>query len=188
MDKEKINRDKILQTIAVLIQRLKRSDITISQIATELGVTHAAIYKHFKNKQEVWEAVSTKWFDETVMAKVTTGALTDTKIERLHLLLWSFINAKKKAYNQNAEMFMLNTQYVESNPYLLRKVLKSIYQKINQIIDYENDNFEHAELILSAFTIFTLPAFKSTWNDPDFESRFENMWLLVEPGIQQLYL
>ena len=85
-------------------------------------------------------------------------------------------------------MFMLNTQYVESNPYLLRKVLKSIYQKINQIIDYENDNFEHAELILSAFTIFTLPAFKSTWNDPDFETRFENMWVLVKPGIQQLYL
>ena len=99
MDKEKINRDKILQTISVLIQRLKRSDITISQIASELGVTHAAIYKHFKNKQEVWEAVSTKWFDEIVMTKVTSGSLIDTKIERIHLLLWSIINANKKDYH-----------------------------------------------------------------------------------------
>ena len=111
-------------------------------------------------------------------------SLTDTKIERLHLLLWSFINAKKKAYNQNAEMFMLNTQYVESNPYLLRNVLEPIYRQINQIIDYKNENFEHAELILSAFTVFTLPAFKNTWNKPDFEIRFESMWTLVKPGIQ----
>lgn len=182
----KINRQKIIETAEVLILKYSRSDITLSEIATELGVTHATIYKHFKNKQDVWEAVSKKWFNETVMSQVDVGDEDNSKIEKLHNLLWSFAKAKRDAYNHNEIMFTLNTQYVENNPYALREILTIVYQRINIIMGWSDESFADAELIMSAFTIFTLPNFQNTWNDSDFEKRFENMWKLIQPGIKSL--
>jgi len=185
-EKERINRQKIVETAEVLISKYSRSDITLSEIATELGVTHAAIYKHFKNKQDLWEAVSKKWFNETVVSKIDVGNESNSKIEKLHNLLWSFVEAKRDAYNYDEMMFTLNTQYVECNPYALREILIIVYQKINVIMDWSAQGFANSELILSAFTVFTLPSFKDTWNDPDFKKKFENMWKLIQPGIRSL--
>ncbi|CUR63637.1 Transcriptional regulator, TetR family [Leuconostoc inhae] len=185
-EKERINRQKIVETAEVLISKYSRSDITLSEIATELGVTHAAIYKHFKNKQDLWEAVSKKWFNETVVSKIDVGNENNSKIEKLHNLLWSFVEAKRDAYNYDEMMFTLNTQYVECNPYALREILIIVYQKINVIMDWSAQGFANSELILSAFTVFTLPSFKDTWNDPDFKKKFENMWKLIQPGIRSL--
>jgi len=185
-EKERINRQKIVETAEVLILKYCRSDITLSEIATNLGVTHAAIYKHFKNKQDLWEAVSKKWFNETIVSKIDVGNENNSKIEKLHNLLWSFVEAKRDAYNYDEMMFTLNTQYVECNPYALREILIIVYQKINVIMDWSAQGFANSELILSAFTVFTLPSFKDTWNDPDFKKKFENMWKLIQPGIRSL--
>lgn len=185
-EKEKINRTKIVETAEILIADHNRADITLAEIATALGVTHAAIYKHFKNKKDLWEAVSTKWFQATIVIQIDTGKTSDNQIDRLYSLLSSFVNAKKTAYNQNQTMFMLNTQYVESNPVVLRTILTTIYQKINDIMGWSNESFQQAELILSAFTVFTLPTFKESWNHDDFDQRFENMWQLVQPGIKAM--
>ncbi|GAP03998.1 TetR/AcrR family transcriptional regulator [Fructobacillus tropaeoli] len=185
-EKEKINRQKIIQTAELLISKYHRSDITLNQIASELGVTHATIYKHFKNKKELWEAVSKKWFQEVVVRQIDVGTADEIKIKRLHKLLWSFVSAKKNAYNQDEAMFILNTEYVENNPIALQEILKSVYQKINTIMDWPDNSFANAELILSAFSVFTLPTFRETWNNPDFYDRFESMWQLVCPGIEAM--
>ena len=53
---EKLTQKKIIDTTKLLILETNTTDVTLSQIANKLGVTHGAIYKHFKNKQELWEA------------------------------------------------------------------------------------------------------------------------------------
>ncbi|MBZ5962908.1 TetR/AcrR family transcriptional regulator [Leuconostoc gasicomitatum] len=184
MEKEKISQEKIIKTAEILITQLNSSEITLSQIAQKLGVTHAAIYKHFRNKQELWEAVTTSWFHTTIVNKIVIGDNSMKPIDRLHNMLWTFIDTKRMAYKYNSKMFILNTQYVDNNPYALRKILTSIYQIINKIMNWSDTDFTQAETVLSAFTIFTLPFFKDTWDDPDFQKRFENMWHLVKLGIE----
>ncbi|AKP67206.1 TetR/AcrR family transcriptional regulator [Companilactobacillus ginsenosidimutans] len=175
-------REKILTTAEKLIMDTGSSDVTLDQIAGELGLTHAALYKHFRNKQALWEAVASAWFEREIIKKIQVSNAT-SKEEQLHDWLWLFVNAKKTAFNTNPKMFALNTEYIDSNPRALRKVLEGAYKEINLIMDYPTDDFDKSELILAAFAIFTLPNFKDTWNDPDYQKRFEMLWDLIQKGI-----
>ncbi|MCH4170265.1 MAG: TetR/AcrR family transcriptional regulator [Lactobacillus sp.] len=181
---KKINQNLIIETSEQLIKSTGTADISLSQIANELGITHAAIYKHFKNKQALWEAVAKNWFDHNIIGNVAiTPKDGQSPRDQLHDWLWYFVNAKKNAYNNNPEMFTLNTQYIDNNPYALHKVLLDAYAIVDKIMAYDDPKFKRAEIILSAFTVFTLPNFKDTWNAPDYQERFEAMWDLIKFGL-----
>lgn len=180
----KITQELIIETAEALMERTEKSEVTLSQIADELSITHAALYRHFKNKQELWAAVSKRWFNRMIseQIKIDTTPITAPK-DVLHDWLWSFVNAKKRTFNENPKMFALNTQYVDSNPLVLRDVLWDSYQIIDGIMDYQDPHFERAEAILSAFAVFSLPSFKVSWNSPDYQDRFERMWSLIKQGL-----
>lgn len=180
----RITQELIIETAEALIERTEKSEVTLSQIADELSITHAALYKHFKNKQELWVAVSKSWFNRMIseQIQVDVTSLSNPK-ELLHDWLWAFAIAKKRAYNENPKMFALNTQYVDSSPLILRDVLKDSYQIIDSFMEYHDPNFERAEAILSAFAVFNLPSFKDSWNLPDYQDRFERIWSLIKHGL-----
>lgn len=186
---EKINREKIVDVASRLIAETGRTDVSLSLIADALGITHGALYKHFENKQEIWEAVAAHWFQCNILDHVNqTCPLSTENIDhpmkvQLHDWLWAFVNAKKAAYKTAPQMFSLNTRYIDSNPSALRRVLQPAYQMIDHLMGYEDPHFERAETILSAFSVFTLPNFKETWDWPDYQERFETMWQLVSSGV-----
>lgn len=175
-------REKIISVAETLIVQNDQPEVTLGQIAQELGMTHAAIYKHFANKQALWEAVATAWFQRTIIDQIQVRP-TGTPTEQLHNWLWAFVNAKKLASNADPKMFALNTRYVDNNPAALRHVLTSAYQAVEAIMGYHDANYERAEAILSAFAVFALPAFKDTWNEPDYEARFNRLWQLIAKGL-----
>lgn len=180
----KITQELIIEIAEALMERTEKSEVTLSQIADELSITHAALYKHFKNKQELWAAVSKSWFNRMISEQIQIDMTHSANPkELLHDWLWAFANAKKRAYNENTKMFALNTQYVDSNPLVLRDVLWDSYQIIDGIMDYHDPRFERAEAILSAFAVFSLPSFKESWNFPDYEDRFERIWRLIKQGL-----
>lgn len=180
----KITPELIISTASQLISQTKKAEISLTQIADQLDVTHAAIYKHFKNKQALWEAVAAQWFQENIIAEVKIKNINaeDPKDE-LHEWLWQFVNAKKKVYHSDPQMFLLNTQYIDNNPAALNEVLIPAYQIIDQIMGYADPGYERAETLLAAFSTFTLPNFKDTWDQPDYQKRFEMLWQLVKDGL-----
>ncbi|SFE09252.1 DNA-binding transcriptional regulator, AcrR family [Paenibacillus catalpae] len=179
----KITQELIIETAEALIERTDKPEVTLSQISDELNITHAALYKHFKNKQELWVAVSKSWFTRMISEQIRLDMTNLNARDLLHDWLWAFVNAKKRAYNENPKMFALNTQYVDSNPLVLREVLWDSYQIIDGFMDYQDPHFERAEAILSAFAVFSLPSFKESWNLPDYQDRFERIWNLIKNGI-----
>ncbi|MGN7760930.1 TetR/AcrR family transcriptional regulator [Paenibacillus sp. 22594] len=180
----KITQELIIETAEALMERTEKSEVTLSQIADELSITHAALYKHFKNKQELWAAVSKNWFNRMISEQIQIDMTNSASPkELLYDWLWAFANAKKRAYNDNPKMFALNTQYVDSNPLVLRDVLWDSYQIIDGFMDYHDPHLERAEAILSAFAVFSLPSFKESWNYPDYQDRFERIWNLIKQGL-----
>ncbi|WP_172195892.1 TetR/AcrR family transcriptional regulator [Saccharibacillus qingshengii] len=180
----RITQELIVTTAEALIERTEKSEVTLSQIADELHITHAALYKHFKNKQQLWTAVAKSWFERMISEQIILDPIDPADpTERLHDWLWAFANAKKRAYRENPKMFALNTQYVDDHPLVLKEVLHNAYRFVDDLMDYGDPGFERAEAILSAFAVFTLPSFKDTWNLPDYEERFERIWRLIEKGV-----
>lgn len=185
----KITQRKIVDTASALIQEQGRIDISLNTIADALGITHGALYKHFDSKQAIWEAVAEQWFHTQIIDKVMQTVLSDGQAEQrdrvtvLHDWLWAFVNAKKTAYLANHEMFRLNTQYVDSNPLALERVLQPAYQQIDELMGYHDENYLRAETIMSAFAVFTLPNLSEAWSWPDYQDRFEATWRLIKAGV-----
>lgn len=175
-------RDKILTTAEKLIMQTGNTDVTLDQISAELGLSHAALYKHFRNKQALWEAVASAWFNREIIQQINISN-TESSKEQLHDWLWAFVNAKKNTFNHNPRMFALNTEYIDNNPVALHNVLISAYQQMNSIMDYPANDYEKSEIILAAFSIFTLPNFRETWNNPNYDKRFEMLWNLIKAGL-----
>ncbi|WP_261809827.1 TetR/AcrR family transcriptional regulator [Levilactobacillus humaensis] len=175
-------REKILMTAESLIMQTGNAEVTLSEIAQQLGMTHAALYKHFKNKQDLWAAVATAWFNRDILSQTQIDPNQSQK-DQLHDWLWAFVSAKKQAATSNPQMFALNTRYVDNHPQVLRQVLTNAYRDIDRIMGYHDAHYERAEAILSTLTVFTLPTFKDTWETPDYQHRFELNWSLIKNGL-----
>lgn len=181
----KLTQAKIVETASALIQQTGRTDISLSVIAETLGITHGALYKHFSSKQALWEAVAADWFQTHILQQISVkmNANDPKPVTKLHDWLWALVNAKKSAYEADPEMFALNTRYVDSNPIVLRRVLLPAYQQVDELMQYHDANYQRAETILAAFSIFMLPNFKETWQQDDYQDRFEAMWQLIRLGV-----
>ncbi|KRO04824.1 transcriptional regulator [Levilactobacillus paucivorans] len=175
-------RERILIAAEHLIMQTGHAKVTLSEIAQQLGMTHAALYKHFKNKQDLWAAVATAWFNRDILSQIQVAPQQPQK-DQLHDWLWAFVSAKKQAATSNPQMFALNTRYVDNHPQVLRQVLTKAYREIDRIMGYHDPHYARAETILATFTVFTLPAFRDTWKTPDYQQRFELIWSLIENGL-----
>lgn len=177
----RVTNDSIIQTVEELLK--DGETVTLSKVAQKLNITHPALYKHFKNKDELWTAVLINWFNSEVFQKIVpTTTDTDAKVV-LKDWLWQFVNLKRQIANTDARMFALNTKYIDERPFVLRDMLQDSYDKINTIMGYDPQNNLKAEAIMSAFAVFTAPSFKETWNSPDYEERFNAIWTLIEPSL-----
>lgn len=178
----KTSREQIITIAEALIQENDTAEVSLTQLSQRLGITHGALYKHFQNKQDLWTAVSSAWFNREIIGKLQLPT-HGSRDQRLHDWLWAFVNAKKAAFNSDAKMFSLNTAYVDNNPAALHQVLTGAYHQMNRILGLPVEETDHAEMILATFAIFTLPNFKETWNDAAYQQRFEAIWQLIKVGI-----
>ncbi|MGR3741576.1 TetR/AcrR family transcriptional regulator [Companilactobacillus sp. DQM5] len=175
-----LSKELIMDTAEKLVIQNHSTNIRLEKIASELSVTHAAIYKYFKNRNDLWISVSTRWFHNNILDSIELNSKYDSSIDELHDWLWQFVNAKKESAINQKDMFELHMIYLDNHPEELKKVLLPCYKYINSLLNYQDKNFEQAEAILSCFTIFIQPIFKRSWFKNDFQQRFENIWNLIK--------
>lgn len=88
MNRERLPSDErqksILQATLKIIQEEGYSNLTIRNISDEVGVSEAAIYKHFKGKEEILNDLSTWIFDKN---KVDVGKEEDDGSELLKQIM-----------------------------------------------------------------------------------------------------
>ncbi|MDO1604509.1 TetR/AcrR family transcriptional regulator [Lactobacillus sp. YT155] len=178
-----LTKNIIMNVAEELVIKNHSTNIRIEQISSELAVTHAAIYKHFKNRHDLWLSVSIRWFHKSILKNITLKTAYSTPEEELHDWLWQFVTAKKKASSNQPEMFELHMIYLDNHPDELQKVLAPCYEYIDLLLNYRDNDYERAKAIMSCFSVFTLPAFKETWFQPDYQQRFENIWNLIKKGL-----
>ncbi|WP_099974178.1 TetR/AcrR family transcriptional regulator [Lactobacillus terrae] len=178
-----LSRQIIIDTALKLVIDEKKTNIKIEQIADQLDVTHAAIYKYFKNKNELWQCASICWFEENIVASIKLKSSYKSNTDELYDWLWQFANAKKRAANEHLEIFNLISIYLDDHPSEIRNVLTPSYRYINELMNYRDEDFRKSEAILSCFAIFTLPSFKETWNRSDYKQRFDDIWNMILPGL-----
>ena len=62
-------RERTVETVVALCGEEDPATLTTGRIAQRMGVTQGALFRHFPNKEAIWEAV-VAWVAERVMARV----------------------------------------------------------------------------------------------------------------------
>lgn len=179
---KKLSKELILETAHNMVVKQGMEKVTLSQIGKELGTSHAAIYKYFTGKEELWTSLSLSWLDNelTRLFPFDTENYSSTK-EIVHDWLWSLSESKYKAYQREPEMFKLYTTYIEGNPSVLARHITDLLGSLKEASKIEDKH--KLKAILTAFSYFSAPSFAEIWPHIDFKTEFEAVWRLVETGI-----
>lgn len=172
-------REKILETARGLILRKGAMNVTLSEVALEIGITHAAIYKYFKNKEALLTTIAQTWLDEVSVNLFPFDTTGYTRIADIaHDWLWELARGKKEAYERHPEMFALYTKYIEENPALSQAHIKELGQSYAAATGSQTPDEDFATF--QAFMPFSDPHYAPDW-DEHFQARFEAVWRLVKP-------
>ncbi len=83
----------ILETVATMLQKAPGDKITIAKIAADVGVSEAAIYRHFASKAQIFEALIT-FAEEALLSRInkihTSDQSISSKTQDFMLLLLTF--------------------------------------------------------------------------------------------------
>lgn len=91
MNKRPSRRDEILQALATMLESQPGGRITTAKLAAEVGVSEAALYRHFPSKAKMFEGLI-EFVEEAIFSRISViveeDEATTTKVGKiLHLLL-----------------------------------------------------------------------------------------------------
>ena len=91
MTKRPSRRDEILQSLATMLESQPGSRITTAKLAAEVGVSEAALYRHFPSKAKMFEGLI-EFVEEAIFSRVALICSEEEQAEAqlakiLHLLL-----------------------------------------------------------------------------------------------------
>lgn len=149
----------------------------LSDIAKTLGVTHAAFYKHYKNKEDLLQRLALKWLDTTSKDLLEWKAPANIDGESaLHDWLWQLANTKKDLYHNDKRMFYLYTDYLEGTQTLINSHLQQLAEKAEAISGRRGEG----QAIMTVFVYFHNPYFAERWDQENYQELFEKVWYLID--------
>lgn len=171
-----LTEEKIFKVAEDMIMERGVKKTTLSDIAKALGVTHAAFYKHYKNKEDLLQQLALKWLNTTSNALFEWKAPEKRNSETaLHDWLWLLATTKKNLYHNDPRMFTLYTDYLEGTQTLIHDHLKKLADKTETISGRKGEG----QAILTAFIYFHNPYFAPRWDQADYQELFEEVWHLM---------
>ncbi|HDU3116239.1 TPA: TetR/AcrR family transcriptional regulator [Listeria monocytogenes] len=173
----RLSQEIILNMAEKIIYEKGMEKTTLYDIAGNLNVTHAALYKHYRNKEDLFQKLALRWLEETSreIFDWTQGA-GQTPDDALHDWLWLLADTKKKRYKTDRKMFLLYTDYIEQNEELVKNHVAHLAQKAEEVSGRTNQG----TAIITAFTYFHNPYFTSRWEQAGYADLFEDVWQIVK--------
>ncbi|WP_372862652.1 nucleoid occlusion factor SlmA [Spongiibacter sp.] len=93
MNKRPSRRDEILQALATMLESQPGARITTAKLAAEVGVSEAALYRHFPSKAKMFEGLI-EFVEEAIFSRVATicseGSSASLQIAKILQLLLAF--------------------------------------------------------------------------------------------------
>lgn len=105
MDHAGAQRERILTAAEALLRRHGPAKTTLSDVARELGVSHAAIYRYVPGKQALRDLVVERWLHALMPPLEAIVAEPGPAPDRLRRWLVALADAKRRKVLDEAEMF-----------------------------------------------------------------------------------
>lgn len=183
-----------LKIVAAAEQRFRHygyRKTTMAEVASDLGMSPANLYRYFDNKEEIGAACVLRCFaDSETALRSVLGQQTSAQDKLLNFIIAKFEHIYREA-TENPRIHELTELILQDRPDLLHSQKQLVQSLIAEILAEGNrtgefavqDLLTTAEAIVSATVVFTVPIFIHLFPKEKFEIMLRNVVNLILAGI-----
>ncbi|MFE1307759.1 TetR/AcrR family transcriptional regulator [Streptomyces sp. NPDC058755] len=188
---ETLTAERILAATEEVLRRHGPAKATVVDVARALGVSHGSVYRHFRTKAALREAVTKRWLDRTSeqLADIVTAGSTPE--HRLRAWLGALFEAKRHKAGDDPELFATYTVLADENGLAVGEHIADLTGQLTRIIQdgiavgvfTAPDPAAAARAVFQATGRFHDPCYAREWEQPGVEEEFTAVVDLLVRGL-----
>ena len=160
------HRDRILDTAAEQVRRFGEAKTNVVDIAKAMGLSHSALYRHFRSKAEIFDALAARTMAEEADLAARFAMADGPAAERLRGLVLALHRSKRAKLGDDPEIHGLYRRIMAERPDLVGDYARRMTGLVRQILQdgIARGEFSIRELdaaagvVRDAVTVFVHPA------------------------------
>ncbi|MFA7754839.1 TetR family transcriptional regulator [Streptomyces sp. NRRL B-2790] len=188
---ETLTAERILEATEEVLRRHGPAKATVVDVARALGVSHGSVYRHFRTKAALREAVTKRWLDRTSEKLAVIVAGDGTPEQLLRVWLAALFEAKRHKAGDDPELFATYTVLTDENVTAVGEHLADLIAQLTRIIGAGAgsgaftvpDPAAAARAVFHATGRFHDPCYAREWQQPGIQEEFEEVVDLLVRGL-----
>ncbi|MGV9244771.1 TetR family transcriptional regulator [Streptomyces sp. NPDC003710] len=190
---ETLTAERILEATEEVLRRHGPAKATVVDVARALGVSHGSVYRHFRTKAALREAVTQRWLDRTSGALSAIVAQDRDPEARLRDWLSALFEAKRHKAGDDPELFATFSVLTGENSRVVDQHIEDLTAQLTEILrdgavrgafTPALDPVVTARAVFHATGRFHDPAYAGEWGRPGIEAEFEAVVDLLLRGLR----
>lgn len=183
--------ERILEATEEVLRRHGPAKATVVDVARALGVSHGTVYRHFRTKAALREAVTKRWLDRTSAALSGIVAEDRAAEDRLRSWLAALFEAKRRKAGDDPELFATYMVLVDENGPAVTGHIADLTGQLTRIIAdgtasgtfTVSDPAAAARAVFQATGRFHDPGYAREWERPEADADFASLVDLLVRGL-----
>ncbi|MFI5912116.1 TetR family transcriptional regulator [Dactylosporangium sp. NPDC051541] len=175
-----LDAETIMLATEDVLRRYGPAKATVVDVARALGVSHAAVYRHFPSKAALREAVTRRWlhraYDDLAAIAADTGR---DPAGRLRDWIFALFAAKRTAAANDPELFATYGALAREHNAVAAEHVEALLGQLEQIVGDPGT----ARTVFTATAAFHHPAHAAEWNDPGREALLADLCAVLVAGL-----
>ncbi|MFE5487937.1 TetR family transcriptional regulator [Streptomyces sp. NPDC056527] len=190
---ETLTAERILEATEEVLRRYGPAKATVVDVARVLGVSHGSVYRHFRTKAALREAVTARWLSRTE-AKLAelTGSADRPAPEKLRAWFAELFEAKRHKAGDDPELFATYEVLLDENSGVVEDHLEVLVGQVREIVEEGVRGAEFtapdaagtAQALFSATARFHDPAYAPEWRRATIQAEFDAVVDLLLRGLR----
>ncbi|MGW0463777.1 TetR family transcriptional regulator [Streptomyces sp. NPDC003027] len=193
MPTETLTAERILEATEEVLRRYGPAKATVVDVARVLGVSHGSVYRHFRTKAALREAVTHRWLTR---AEVALAELIEARdrpaAERLRAWFAGLFEAKRHKAGADPELFATYGVLIDESSGVVEHHIDVLISQVRTIVEegVRGGEFTAAEPDATARALFDAtcrfhdPAYAPEWRRPTIEAEFDAVMDLLLRGLR----
>ncbi|GGW38347.1 TetR family transcriptional regulator [Streptomyces lucensis JCM 4490] len=189
---EILTAERILEATEEVLRRHGPAKATVVDVARALGVSHGSVYRHFRTKAALREAVTKRWLDRTSLTLAGIAAGDRDPEARLREWLSALFEAKRHKAGDDPELFATYSVLAEENGTAVGEHIADLAAQLTRIIAAGTgsgafsvpDPAAAARAVFHATGRFHDPCYAREWTAPGIQEEFTAVVDLLVRGLR----
>ncbi|MER7109691.1 TetR/AcrR family transcriptional regulator [Streptomyces sp. NPDC000229] len=197
MSTEALTPDRILEATEEVLRRYGPGKATVVDVARALGVSHGSVYRHFRTKAALREAVTERWLEQAVRELAPLADEPGPAAERLTNWLSALFAAKRRKAGGDPELFATYEVLIGESSAVVAEHVDHLVGQLARIVEdghrqgefaaperLGGDYTTTARAVFDATDRFHDPVHAADWTDPGIDAAFDAVVSLLLRGLR----